>query len=374
MSYKYDPTINGYRVYVSQRHPITRQPKNLSRKTSFEGEPIKSEAEAKRVEKKLMWQLTQSFTEETTGTKYKNLLPRFYESMKVRGLNLNTIASYELCLNAHTLQLWGDRQITTITSQEIVDVVKVTLAARSVSHQKSMLKFIRAAFQFAVENGWLIRNPTPRLQFRMPVKIKPVLTSAQAKTLLEKAKQYDHEWYPIWTAALYTGMRTGELHALTWDKVDLENRTILVSCSWDKKNGFKDLTKSGEDRIVEIAEDLVFVLKELTLQNADSPFVLPRIDSWDVGRQAEILRAYLYALGLPRIRFHDLRATWATLLLGQGVEPVKIMKMGGWSDIKTMMIYIRKAGIDIKGMTNGFSLHNPSAHSRTADVIELKKL
>ena len=42
-----------------------------------------------------------------------------------------------------------------------------------------------------------------------------------------------------------------------------------------------------------------------------------------------------------------------------GVEPIKVMKAGGWKDLKTMMIYVRKAGIDLKGMMDGFELHNP---------------
>ncbi|OQW47945.1 MAG: hypothetical protein A4S09_14200 [Proteobacteria bacterium SG_bin7] len=365
MGYKFDENTKSWIAFCSKRHPRTRVPYSLRRKG------IKTEAEAKRIEKQLLWQLMESFATKAEGMKFKSLLPKFYENMRTRGLSETTIETYQLCLDAHSLPIWGEKRIDSITTQEIVDLIKVKLAHRSPSHQKSMLKFIRAAFQFAVENNWLARNPTPRLQIRIGNKIKAVLTKEQARILLEKAKEYEHEWYPVWAVALYTGMRNGELHALTWDKVSFENRTILVSSSWDKKNGFKDLTKSGEDRIVEIAENLVYVLKELKLKNSDSPFVLPRIDSWDVGRQAEILRAYLYALGLPRIRFHDLRASWATILLGQGVEPVKIMKMGGWKDIKTMMIYIRKAGIDIKGVTDGLVLHNPVANP-VANVINLK--
>ena len=69
---------------------------------------------------------------------------------------------------------------------------------------------------------------------------------------------------------------------------------------------------------------------------------------------------FLKGLGLPTIRFHDLRACWATVMLSRGIEPIKVMYMGGWKDIKTMMIYMRKAGVDIKGITDNLSLYNPS--------------
>lgn len=370
MGYKFDPKIKSFRVYVCKRHPVSRMPKSLSRITDLNGNPIESEEVAKAVEAKLLKQLETSLASQTSSMKFKTLLKKFYDNLRLRGLSLTTISSYELCLNAHALPLWGERKIDTIKPQEIVDLVKIGLAHRSVSHQKSMLKFVRGVFEFAAENGWVTRNPAPKLQFRTGNKIKPVLTREQARVLLEKAKEYEHEWYEVWTVALYTGCRNGELHALTWDKVDLENRTILISASWDKMNGFKDLTKSGEDRIVEIAPNLIHLLRELKIKNFDSPFVLPRIEAWDGGRQAEILRAFLYALGLPRIRFHDLRATWATIMLGNGVPPVKVMKMGGWRDLKTMMIYVRKAGIDIRGVTDAFDIHNPEVNSG-AQVVNL---
>jgi integrase len=48
--------------------------------------------------------------------------------------------------------------------------------------------------------------------------------------------------------------------------------------------------------------------------------------------------------------------------LSKGVEPIKVMTMGGWKDLKTMMIYARKAGVDIKGITSCLSgIHDPAA-------------
>lgn len=84
------------------------------------------------------------------------------------------------------------------------------------------------------------------------------------------------------------------------------------------------------------------MLKELRLQTFDSTFVLPRLSKWDKGEQARELRMFLVGIGLPPVRFHDLRATWATMLLSKGIEPARVMSMGGWSEIKTMMIYCRK--------------------------------
>jgi integrase len=170
--------------------------------------------------------------------------------------------------------------------------------------------------------------------------------------------------------ALYTGLRNGEIYALTWDKVNLEERQVLVNCSWNSMNGFKS-TKSGDDRIVEIPKPLLPVLKELKLQSIGSNFVLPRLSRWDKGEQARELRFFLKSIGLPEIRFHDLRASWATLLLGKGVAPSKVMSMGGWKDMDTMMIYMRKAGINIKDSTS--VLDDMQTHGvREAEVYDIR--
>ena len=342
MAIKYNELTKSYEVSYHQRHPITKVPVGRKRIRDDKGQHITTKAEANRIFAQLVVEIKNSFVPpDLNGSmSYKDLVSKFIQSLRERDLTNHTIDNYELCLNAHTIPIWGTRPIEKITTDEIRHLIKVTLAGKSPSHQKSMLKFIRGVFGHAVEIGALNRNPTPKLQFRIGDKIKRVLTEQQLRIFLEKAKDAQHEWYEIWATAVYTGMRNGELHALTWDKVDLDNRKILVSSSWNKQDGFKDLTKSGEDRIVEVAPALLSMLKERKLGNSDSVFVLPRIDTWDDGRQAELLRHFLVGIGLPMVRFHDLRASWATVMLAKGTEPVKVMAMGGWKDLKTMMIYM----------------------------------
>ena len=148
-------------------------------------------------------------------------------------------------------------------------------------------------------------------------------------------------------------MRNGELFALRWDRIDLNKRIIVVSESWTKENGFKD-TKSGDDRSVEIAKSLMPLMKKL-YEKRTSEFVLPRLGSWATAGQSQILKDFLQSIKLPIIRFHDLRASWATIMLSKGIEPIKVMSMGGWKDLKTMQIYIRKSGIHIQGITDSLN-------------------
>ena len=344
MAIKFNEANQTYQVSFHKRHPITRVPVRAARMG------IKTKAEAQRVYDQLVLQVEEKLKRVVVPAWIK-LVEDFCRASLERGLNRKTIENYYLCLKAHTFEIWGERTIDTITTQEIRELVLVRLANKSVSHQKSLLKFVRGVLTFAFESGLIKTNPTPQMKFRIGDKIKKVLNEVQVKQLLAKAKELNSEWYPHWALALYTGMRNGELYALTWDKVDLNQRTILVSTSWNNVDGFKE-TKSGDDRMLEIAPTLVTLLEQLKTQQNDSTFVLPRLDKWDKGEQARDLRMFLSGVGLPQVRFHDLRATWATIMLSKGIEPIKVMKMGGWKDIKTMMIYARKAGVDIVGITN----------------------
>jgi integrase len=94
------------------------------------------------------------------------------------------------------------------------------------------------------------------------------------------------------------------------------------------------------------------LLKTLKLQTYHTGFALPRLSGWKKGMQASVLRTFLISIGLPSVRFHTLRACFATILLSKGQKPAALMKVCGWKDLKTMERYIRMAGIEEKGVTD----------------------
>ncbi len=141
--------------------------------------------------------------------------------------------------------------------------------------------------------------------------------------------------------------------------MNLELRQIKVKTSWTKADGYK-ATKGNADRILEIPLPLLPTLIELQKNAHGREFVLPRIREWDHGEQARHLKPLLKLLELPNICFHDLRSSWATLLLVKGTPAPVVMFMGGWENLKTMMIYLRKSGMQVKNSTdclNDFSTH-----------------
>lgn len=99
-------------------------------------------------------------------------------------------------------------------------------------------------------------------------------------------------------------------------------------------------------------------MKELKLKNNESEFVLPKLEKWIKGEQASCLRMFLSGFGIRPIKFHGLRATWATIMLRKGVPATQVMAMGGWVEFKTMRHYVDMAGIRVKGITDNLNLHN----------------
>jgi integrase len=195
---------------------------------------------------------------------------------------------------------------------------------------------------------------------KAPVNEHAVLNKKEVDALLLQARLTNHPFYSVWVTALKTGMRSGELNALLWSDVDLEARIIHVTKSWSSKNGIKS-TKSERNRVVPISDDLLTFLRELQLKSsATDPHVLPRHIEWMRGGQAKVLREFCKRIGITSVRFHDLRATFITNLLVEGVSLAKVMAIVGHSHMETTDFYFRKAGVDLKDATNGLGYDIPA--------------
>jgi len=174
------------------------------------------------------------------------------------------------------------------------------------------------------------------------------LSPEQARRFLETVRGDRYE--ALFVLAVTTGMRQGELLGLRWEDVDRQAGTIHVQRSLQRtKEGFTltepktkrsrrqieltDLARNALERhrINQTAEKLLndsywhqqhLVFTNMTGGPLESSYVL-----------RYCFQPLLERAGLPKIRFHDLRHTAATLLLGQGVHPKIVSEMLGHSSI-----------------------------------------
>ena len=203
-------------------------------------------------------------------------------------------------------------------------------------------------------------------------KREEVLLYDEIKKLLVYGRLYEPKWYFVWSFAVYTGMRNGELYALKWSDIDFTEGSplIRVSRSYNKRSKEYKSTKTGENREIPICDPLMKVIKELKAwkmhkknQSSKTPdeFVLPRPGLWQNGSQAQVLRGFCKEIGITPICFHSLRACFATELLKRGVPVTKVMAVGGWAELKTMRHYVRLSGIEVKGVTDPLDFSSPES-------------
>lgn len=265
----------------------------------------------------------------------------------------STVMNYEKYLSKWATPIWRERFIADITKSDVYNVVfhEVNQALTAYS-RRTILRLMSRIFQMAVEEGILDRNPCVGVRIKVPESIQKVLTNTEVEIFLKEAKLSGHKFYPVWLFALKTGMRSGEMFALKWTDIDFDARLISVTKQWTSKNGLGP-TKSGQNRVVPISEDLLSFLKERKLEfGTKCEFVLPRLRDWDMGEQARITRDFCKYLGVTSVKFHDLRATFITNLLSRGEPLAKVMSIVGHSELKTTNGYLRKAGVDVQGGTD----------------------
>jgi integrase len=237
-------------------------------------------------------------------------------------------------------------------------------------HRKKLKQILKSIFDYGIQSGQLptlFRSPTFEVALKRDEEKKPeILTLTEIQRLIQKAYESRDEWRRIWAVALLTGMRSGELFALKWNDVDWENKLININQSYNcRARNFKS-TKAGYWRQVPISQDLELILKEQHQETQGQEHIFPRHWEWAKGLQAKVLRRFCYIHGLPSVKFHTLRACFATQMLRQGVEAAKVMKVCGWKELKTMQRYIRLAGIEIQGVTEGLKIF-PKQNEQTRE-------
>ena len=320
--------------------------------------------EALRVEKKLLQSVTEEVAKlEGRGLTWGEIIDRW--EVKARMGHFGDRYSDDLIIQAHVKRLWNYTRtwwacrasdLTKGDGRQALDSAKVNGAG--VGLLRTIKSSINVVFKWAVEEKYILgvhSSPTEGLSIGTKAeKVPKILTKDELRILLKQAKASNNPWYPTWAFAVCTGMRSGELMALQWKDIDLEKEIITVSKSYNNACRIIKSTKAGYWRTIPISNDLKAVILGLRKGDSDpEDFILERHYAWKNGQAGEVLRQYLKDLGIKsNVVFHSLRACFATHMLASGANQATVMKIGGWRDIKTFQIYVRLAGVDVKGATD----------------------
>ncbi len=159
------------------------------------------------------------------------------------------------------------------------------------------------------------------------------LSPDEARQVLAAAEGEPLE--PLFRLAITAGLRLGELLALRWPEVDLERHTLSVVATLEQRHGHQPVVaepKTGTSRRqVHLGSAVVEDLRRHRLAQPGIGFVFTRGDGRPLSRSI-VDKAWTRLnerAGVHAVRFHDLRHTAATLLLGRGVHPKIVSEMLG---------------------------------------------
>jgi integrase len=208
----------------------------------------------------------------------------------------------------------------------------------------------------AVEDELLTGNPASRLgryyrkRDAQKIEVCP-LTREEAARLLEAAQKHAARHYALFLCALRTGMRLGELLALEWSDVDIPGRSIEVRRN--RVAGEVTTPKNGKIRRIDMSDKLAEALEALQKERAaeklaagwkEMPatvFCTPEGTPLDGDNlRNRVFYQVLKKAKMRHIRFHDLRHTFASLLIQQGASLAYVRDQCGHSSIQvTVDIY-----------------------------------
>jgi integrase len=349
-----------YEVFIKVRDKSGKQ---VARRKRFV-----TEREAKKAELEILMDLQGH----KTKINWRKWIEHVLEKYRVE-YRTSTYFNYKHCLDKWFNPVWNEMFLDEIKPSDVHHAIFERCAEVSSYTKRGLLKIVKRVFNLAIEEGILVRNPAVGIRVRCADANQAVLNRSEVEILLREARHQSHRFFPHWTLALLTGMRSGELYSLRWTDIDLVTGKINISKAWTRHNG-EGPTKTAKNRIYPISTECRKYLEELKLEFArDSEFVLPRLWEWDQGDQAKVLKSFCEEIGITQVRFHDLRATFITQMLNNGVPLSKVMAIVGHSSLKTTQGYLRLSGKDIEGATEDLNIEVPRIEEKVGNVFQLKK-
>lgn len=205
--------------------------------------------------------------------------------------------------------------------------------AQTVRHWRATL---RRALADAVREGLIARNvaalaEAPRLSHRE----RTVLTADQVRALIEGTR--DDRLGPLWTLAATTGMRLGEMLALTWEDIELDaHPSVTVHATLHRIHGEwqrRDPKTEKSRRVVPLPAVTVEALRRIRRLHG-LVFTTDKGYPLHGSNLPKELHKATDRLGLPRVGIHDLRHSAATILFASGLPIEAIADLLGHSTVR----------------------------------------
>ena len=238
---------------------------------------------------------------ETTWEMYQGHLKNHFSELDTRKINLITTANIEKF----------------ITARQSENMALASL--------RKILVTLNQVMKYAVRNRLIDYNPLidaerPKANGKIDQSSEiSILTPQQIRGLLEA--ESDQKYKTLFLTAIMTGMRQGEIIGLKWSDVNFTSKQIHVKRTFNHGRFFEPKTKQSI-RNIDLAPMLIKDLAAWKLKSVsqDEDLIFPSETGTPIGCFNMVRRHFSPALkkaGIPRIKFHALRHTYASLLIDQ---------------------------------------------------------
>ena len=278
-------------------------------------------------------------------------LTSWYELYAKPNIRVSTAEYYRRSIKLHVNPRIGDIKLNKLTGRDLQklyqdlresgrlrEVQKEKSPGLSASTVRGIHLMLHNALDRAVKEHLIQRNPTtdciaPKLEKKemkfLPAEdMKAYLAEAQRRNVL-----------PMFYLELVSGLRKGELVALLWSDLDIENQTISVSKQATRdENGNIVITRPKTEtfvRLVSIPQKAVELLQREHLKHPDNPYMFPSTRTGEMYYPDSIVTLHkriLKSAELSYNPFHSLRHTFATAALQNGVDVKTVSSMLGHYD------------------------------------------
>ena len=215
--------------------------------------------------------------------------------------------------------------------------------------------------------------PTKKASFKLPKvdneKMR-FLTTDECATLLEKVRARGAQAADMALVSLESGLRFGEVAAITWAAVDMKGSALRVLN-----------TKGKKDRVVPMTNKLFDLLKSME-QGRPNGFVFPNKNGTKHAQVPSLFKRGLEDAKLNedvsdkkmKASFHTLRHTYASRMVQQGVDIYKLQRILGHSTPTLTARYAKLADDDLrKAVEQMETREKMKAEKKTAKVLPLTK-